>query len=155
MMMNLLISGQFIVAAQVDEFVQNADEFYSNGVIYKRDIGFVDVQAEVPDGITPLACTFVDGHLVPPTPIPVLVPVPQEVSRRRGLRALFELHQLMESDIEAAITDAIANPSQRYIALSEFRTSQTFERHRALVVLMGHMLNLDLDALFIYAAKLA
>lgn len=89
------------------------------------------------------------------SPPPPPQEVPQEVSRRRGLRALFEMYGLKESDIEAHIIEAVTNEAQQYLAVSEFRTSQTFERHRALVVMMGTMLDLDLDALFIYAGKLA
>lgn len=95
------------------------------------------------------AGTFTTPVIEPPAP-----EVPLEVSRRRGLRALFEMYGLKEADIEAAIIDAITDDAHQYVALSEFRTSQTFERNRALVVMMGVMLNLDLDALFIYAAKL-
>lgn len=79
---------------------------------------------------------------------------PLEVSRMRALQALYMKHGLKESDIEAAIIESIIDPDAQYLALTEFRAAQTFERRRELVVMMGAALNLDLPNLFIYAANL-
>lgn len=79
---------------------------------------------------------------------------PLEVSRMRGLQALYKMHGLKESDIEAAIVHSVTDPDAQYLALLEFRAAQTFDRHRELVVMMGAVLNLDLPPLFIYAASL-
>ena len=89
------------------------------------------------------------------TPAPPPAPkVPQEVSRRRGLEALFKMYGLKDTDIEAAIVQNVTDPAAQYIALTEFKASQTFERNRDLVVFMGVALALDLDALFTMADAL-
>lgn len=80
--------------------------------------------------------------------------VPKEVSRRRGLQALFMLHGLRDTDIEAAIATHITNQDEQYMAMTEFRTSQTFELDRPLLVMMCAALGLDRPALFTYAANL-
>jgi hypothetical protein len=80
--------------------------------------------------------------------------IPREVSRRRGLEALFDLHGLKDTEIEAAIVQHVTEPDAQYKALNEFRTSQTFEYERPLVVFMCTTLGLDRDALFTYAAQL-
>lgn len=87
----------------------------------------------------------------PAAPAPA---IPQEVSRRRGLRALFDLHRLKDTDMRAAIVQHITDPDQQYIALSEFDTSQTFEYDRPMVVFMCGAMGLDRAALFTYAAAL-
>jgi hypothetical protein len=84
-----------------------------------------------------------------PPPVPV---VPQEVTRRRGLQALL-ISGVTEAMIEAAIEAALTG-LQRELALIEFRTSQTFERTRPLVIAIGGAMGLDLDELFILAASL-
>ena len=79
-------------------------------------------------------------------------PIPQEVSRRRGLQAIFIKYGLKEDDIEAAInSDTTLTEAQRYLAVVEFKTSQIFERQRPLVVRMGSALGFDLDMLFVFA----
>jgi hypothetical protein len=80
--------------------------------------------------------------------------VPAEVSRRRGLEALFKMYGLKDADIEASIAQHITDPDDQYVALNEFRTAQTFEYDRQLVVLMCHVLSLDRPALFIFADSL-
>lgn len=79
--------------------------------------------------------------------------VPSEVSRRRGLQALLLERGITESAVETAITSHL-DGIERDLALIEFTTSQTFERYRPLVIQMGALLGLDLDALFIKAASL-
>lgn len=81
-------------------------------------------------------------------------PVPQEVTRRQGLHALFKKHRLTEQMVADKIIEMITDPDEQYLALTEFKTSQTFERNRPLVLVMGAALGLDLDELFIYAATL-
>lgn len=96
--------------------------------------------------------SIINGQLVPaPPPVPE---VPAEVSRRRGLQALYIMYGLTEDAIVAKITQAITDPAAQYLALTEFKTSQTFERHRPLVLSMAQIMALDLDALFIKAASL-
>lgn len=80
--------------------------------------------------------------------------VPAEVTRRQGLEALFDMYQLKDTDIEAAIVQHVTDPAAQYKALNEFKTSQVFERERPLVVLMCQVLNLDRPALFTYAKTL-
>jgi hypothetical protein len=90
-------------------------------------------------------------------PVPgmdVVDTAPLEVTRRRALQALFIKYGLKESDIEDAIVLNITDPNAQYLALTEFRAAQTFERGRELVVTMGVALKLDLPALFIFAAEL-
>lgn len=82
------------------------------------------------------------------------VTAPLEVGRMRALQALYLIHGLKESDIEAAIVQNITDPDAQYLALTEFRAAQTFERRRELVVMMGAALKLDLPQLFIYASNL-
>lgn len=81
-----------------------------------------------------------------------IAPIPQSVTRRQGLQALF-LEGVTEAMIEAQI-DLMPSP-QKELALIELRTSQVFERGRPLVVQMGAAFSLDLDALFIKADSLA
>lgn len=89
----------------------------------------------------------------PPGPVPVTVPL--EVSRRRGLQALFKMYALKEADILATIeAHPTLSDDDKYLARVEFQTSQTFERYRPLVMLMGEALGLDLDALFVCAGNL-
>lgn len=90
------------------------------------------------------------GEFTPPVAPPE--PVPQEVTRRQGWQALF-LAGVTEADVEAII-NAIENDTERGLALIELRTATTFERHRPLVLAAGAALGLDLDQLFIDAAKL-
>lgn len=126
--------------------------------IFHKDVAKL-YDTDVPDDTMPGAA-LVGGAWVNPVPVEPVEPVPpapvvpQEVSRRRGLQALYKMYGLTETAIEAKIAEAIANPDEQYLALTEFRTSQTFERNRALVVMMGTMLDLDLDALFILASSI-
>lgn len=83
---------------------------------------------------------------------PVDPVVPQEVSRRRGLQALL-ISGVTEAMIEAAIEAALSG-LQRDLAMIEFRTSQTFERNRPLVIAIGGAMSLDLDDLFTLAGSL-
>lgn len=91
---------------------------------------------------------------VPAPGAEVVDTAPLEVTRRRALQALFIKYGLKESDIEEAIVLNITDPNAQYLALTEFRAAQTFERGRELVVTMGVALKLDLPALFIFAAEL-
>lgn len=93
-----------------------------------------------------------DGlELLPPAPPPP-IPVPQEVTRRQGLRALF-LAGVTEAQVEAVINQ-IEDGTERGLALIDFRSAGTFVRTWPLVVAAGAALGLDLDQLFIDAAKL-
>jgi hypothetical protein len=83
---------------------------------------------------------------------PPEVVVPSEVTRRRGLQALL-ISGVTEAMIETAINGALTGLN-RDLALIEFRTSQTFERTRPLVIAIGGAMGLDLDDLFILAGSL-
>ncbi len=83
----------------------------------------------------------------PPAPI-----IPQEVTRRQGMEALFIMHELKDADIEAAISQHVTDPDAQYLAINEFRNSQTFQYERPLVVFMCGALGLDRDELFTFAA---
>lgn len=72
--------------------------------------------------------------------------VPQSVTRRQGLQALY-LAGVTEAMIEAKIIELL-DGNERALALIEFRTSQTFERNRQLVIQMGAAFGLDLNAIF-------
>jgi len=94
------------------------------------------------------------GFTAPPTdatepPAPV---VPQEVTRRQGLRALFlvGVTEAMVEDFIAAIEDETA----RALALIDFRAAGTFMRHDPLVLAAGAHFDLDLDELFTHANSL-
>lgn len=89
-------------------------------------------------------------ELAPPVVSPVVVPT--EVSRRRGLQALL-ISGVTEAMIEVAIEAALSG-LQRDLAMIEFRTSQTFERNRPLVLAIGGAMGLDLDDLFTLAGSL-
>lgn len=78
--------------------------------------------------------------------------IPQEVTRRQGMEALFIMHDLKDADIEAAIAQHVTDPDAQYLALNEFKTSQTFLYERPLVVFMCTALGLDRAALFTFAA---
>lgn len=82
--------------------------------------------------------------------------VPEKVSRRQALQALFSLRNITMQEIEAAIGTGMESPD-RELALIEFREAQEFERARPLVVAMGPLLGLtppDLDHLFVVADTL-
>lgn len=98
--------------------------------------------------------SVVDGTLRPPLDHEMPTPVPKAVTRRQGLQALFKKHRLTEQMVADKIIEMVADPDEQYLALTEFKTSQTFERNRPLVLVMGAALGLDLDELFIYAATL-
>lgn len=83
------------------------------------------------------------------------VPVPQEVSRRQGLQAIFLEHGLTQDQLEQRISQIVTDPTQQYLTLVEIRASQTFERDRPTVVQMCAALGWDRDALFIKAASLS
>ena len=83
---------------------------------------------------------------------PVDALVPQEVTRRQGLRALF-LAGVTEADIESFIGQ-IEDETERGFALIDFRSAATWSRTWPLVIAAGAALGLDLDALFIQAATL-
>lgn len=81
-------------------------------------------------------------------------PVPASVTRRQARQALL-LRGMLEN-VPAAIQN-IADETQRGLAQIEWEDSQTFERHRPLVIEIGAAIGLDdagLDALFIEAARL-
>lgn len=92
------------------------------------------------DGLDPL----------PPVAPPIVVP--QEVTQRQGLRALF-LAGVTEADIESFIGQ-IEDETERGLALIDFRSASTWSRTWPLVIAAGAALGLDLDALFIQAATL-
>lgn len=97
-----------------------------------------------------------EWELTAQAPAPMPIAVPLEVSRRRGLQALFKMYALKEADILATIeAHPTLSDDDKYLARVEFQTSQTFERYRPLVMLMGEALALDLDALFVYAENLS
>lgn len=81
--------------------------------------------------------------------------VPSEVTKRQGLRALFDMYGLKMTDLMAAID---AHPAltedEKYLAKIDLEASQAFERHRQLVVMIATGMGLDLDALFLYAADI-
>ena len=106
---------------------------------------------EVPSAPSHASDTWNGQEFVPATPV---VTVPQEVSRRRGLEALFKMYGLKDVDIEAAIANHLTDPGEQYLAMNEFRTSQTFEYERPLVVFMCGALGLDRAALFTLAGSL-
>lgn len=81
-------------------------------------------------------------------------PVPSEVTRRQGLQALFLRKQITEAMVEAKIKEVVTEPAAQYLALTEFRASQVFERDRPLVNSVGAAFGLDLDDLFIFAKTL-
>jgi hypothetical protein len=96
--------------------------------------------------------SIINGQLVPaPPPAP---PVPQEVTRRQGLQAIFLMYDMTQDQLEAKVTSIITDPTQQYLTLVEIRASQTFERQRPIVIQMGQALGWDLDALFIKAGSL-
>jgi hypothetical protein len=94
-----------------------------------------------------------DGVELAPIMPPPEPGVPQEVTRRQGIQALL-LEGVTEAMVEQKITEMVADPLQRDLALVEFRASQVFLRQRPLVVQIGPALGLDLDALFIKAKSL-
>jgi hypothetical protein len=150
----LIVSGAAVLAASTSPFVQNYDDLYADGVRYPRGIGFQEVEVDLADDVDPVGGTYADGQVAPPVLEAPAAEVPMEVSRRRGLQALFILYRLKEADIEAAIVQHVTEPDQQYLALTEFRTSQTFELNRPLVVFMCDAMQLDRAALFIKAAQL-
>jgi hypothetical protein len=96
--------------------------------------------------------SIINGVLIP---APVVVHVPQSVTRRQALQALF-LAGKTAADIETAISNALSSP-QKDLALIEFRESLDFERSRPLVNALGPLLGLshtDIDNLFITAGSL-
>lgn len=153
-MNQLLIVGEAILA--VGPFEVSDDDIRNDHTAYPLHVisGWQIVEADLM-GRQYHEFEWIDGQLAEKAPAPQAPPVvPREVSRRRGLQALYKMYSITETAIEAKIVEAITNPDEQYLALTEFRTSQTFERHRALVVMMGTMLDLDLDALFILASNI-
>lgn len=72
--------------------------------------------------------------------------VPQEVTKRQGLLALFDVG-ITEAMIEAKIAELVpADDLER--ALIDYRAAVTFERQNPLVIMLGAAFALDLDLLF-------
>lgn len=92
-----------------------------------------------------------DGVEEVPAAPPPTAAVPQQVTRRQALQALLLAGAL---DNVQPLIDAIVDPLERRMAQIEYDESQTFERHRPLVISIGGALGLDLDALFTTAATL-
>jgi hypothetical protein len=97
-----------------------------------------------------LGLVVVDAALMPASG-PV---VPKVVSRRRGMQALFLKYGITEEMVLAKIAEIVMNPADQYMAVTEFKTSQTFEIQRPLVVSMCDAMQLDRPALFILASQL-
>lgn len=95
--------------------------------------------------------TVVGQEVFPPEPVILPVNIPQLVTKRQAYQQLAIVGKL--SGVLPAL-NAIPDPLQRELAIIEFEQSQTFERNRPLVITMGAVLGLDLDLLFIEAAKL-
>lgn len=77
--------------------------------------------------------------------------VPLEISRRQALQEL-RSHGITYDMIHAEVS-TIEDEVTRDMALIELSDSQVFERHRPLVIQIGTRLGLNLDMLFINAAK--
>lgn len=70
----------------------------------------------------------------------------QEVTRRQGLRALFDVG-VTEAMIEDKLNELLTG-DDLVKALIDFRAASTFERFNPLVLILGDVFSLDLDALF-------
>lgn len=77
-------------------------------------------------------------------------PVPQSVTMRQARLALFDIGKL--DGVPAAIAQMPSPNKER--AMIEWEYGTTIERSSALVLSLGQALDLDLDQLFIAAAKL-
>lgn len=90
------------------------------------------------------------------SPPAVVVPVPDSVTRRQLLVALFTATGVKDTDILASLA-AIADPAARYVATVEFREASDFRRAHPLVAQLAVQLNLtsaQVDDIFRSAAKL-
>jgi hypothetical protein len=79
--------------------------------------------------------------------------VPQEVTRRQAIQQMY-LGGITEAMVEDYIGTAVTDETERALALIEFRTAAMFERNNWLVAAAGAAMGLNLDDLFISAAKL-
>jgi hypothetical protein len=113
---------------------------------------YIPVSDEIGLNWTAYKANVVRNGVEPAPPVVPPVVVPDEVTRRRGLQALL-ISGVTEAMIEAAIEAALTG-LECELALIEFRTSQTFERNRPLVLAIGGAMGLDLDELFTLAASL-
>lgn len=121
----------------------------------------VDPMGPVPRASTTIKPPELTGHQVgrwigdswevlaerPASP-PLAVVVPHAVPSREALQVLLR-HGHTEASIGAAIDEYIVDPVERESARIDLRKALTFERYQPLVVFMGEVLALDLDALFI------
>ena len=99
--------------------------------------------------------TVTVGGVIVKKPVVTTKVVPEKVSRRQALQAMF-LAGITNENVEAAIASHLVSPYKE-LALIEWKESLEFERSRQLVNNMGPLLNLttdDIDNLFIAAAKL-
>ena len=99
--------------------------------------------------------TVTIGGVIVKKPVVTTKIVPEKVTRRQALQALF-LAGITDEAVVAAISSHLPSP-QKELALIEWNAAQDFERSRALVVNMGPLLNLtadEIDNLFIAAAGL-
>lgn len=136
----------------------NAHILNANGVIINTII--VDSLSVLPNLVDAsmggvIGDTVTIGGVIVKKPVVPAKNVPEKVSRRQALQALF-LANISGEMVEAAIAAHLTSP-QKELALIEWKESLEFERHRALVVSMGPLLSLtvdEIDNLFIAAAGL-
>lgn len=89
-------------------------------------------------------------------PPALVVPVPESVTRRQLLVALFMATGVKDTDILTSLA-AIADPAARYVATVEFREAGEFRRAHPLIAQLAGQLSLSaeqVDEIFRAAAKL-
>jgi hypothetical protein len=124
------------------------------GTFYRVRFANGEVQA-IRAKTTATAENALDDIITNPAP-PVLEPVPESVSRRQLLVALFMATGVKDTDILTSL-GAIADPAARYVATVEFREAGEFRRAHPLIAQLAAQLSLSaeqVDDIFRAAAKL-
>lgn len=122
-----------------------------NPALHATDLAYLT--ARINDVLNSYAKQKAESAVVAPAAPATINGVPQEVTRRQALQALLAAGLL--DDVEAKIA-AIPDPVAKRMTEIEWNESQTFQRHRPLVVQLGTAIGLTsegIDALFIDAAS--
>lgn len=126
--------------------------------IILADQEFVDDLDAEAINVTDKECNIGDvrngASFAPPTPVAVVVTVPQAVTRRQALQQL--IIEGLDDDVESVLA-AIPNNTTRKLMTVWYRDSQIFERNRPEILQVWQALGRtakQLDDTFIAASKL-
>lgn len=142
--MNILVNNQNILATDVTE---TTTEIVATDAIYPKHVlgTYQIIETALPDDYAPGKYLWDNGFaLIPLTPAPMTVP--ESVTMRQARLALNAAGLLDQ------VTQAVAASGAE--AQIEWEYATEVKRDWPLVVQLGELLSLDLDALFIEASKL-